>query len=389
MIYNKQVTIIGGGPGGLTLARLLQLKGVNVKVYERDADRFGRQQGTTLDLHEESGLRALEVAGLMDAFKANYRPGADKMLITDKDATVLYNDHDDKPLNDFGGKYFRPEIDRGPLRDMLIDSLQPGTITWDAQFIKMAPQNEGWQLYFGNGTTAYADVVIGVDGANSKMRPYVTDIQPIYSGVTMIEGNIYRAETNAPVLNKLVKGGKIFALGDEKSLILSAKGDGTLSFCTGTKEDEFWVRDCGMDFTDRLQLLDWFKQRYGDWSPIWQELFGSNESYFVPRPMYHFPLNQHWETQANLTIIGDAAHRMPPYAGEGVNMAMQDALELYEALCESNFTDLQTAIHHFETNMLARAAEVTQLTLQQTESMHGKDGLEQLVGMFKEFEEQG
>ncbi|MES1250133.1 MAG: FAD-dependent monooxygenase, partial [Chitinophaga rupis] len=75
-VKDKKIAIVGGGPGGLTLARLLQRKGVEVKVYERDLNKDARMQGATLDLHEESGLAALQEAGLMEAFRANYRPGA-------------------------------------------------------------------------------------------------------------------------------------------------------------------------------------------------------------------------------------------------------------------------------------------------------------------------
>ncbi len=136
VIKDKEVAIIGGGPGGLTLARLLQMNGVDVKVYERDVNKDARMQGATLDLHEESGLYALRQAGLMDAFNANYRPSADKMKIVDKYANILFDD-DTNGDNDRS----RPEIDRGPLQQILLDSLQPGTVVWDSQFVSMSQQN--------------------------------------------------------------------------------------------------------------------------------------------------------------------------------------------------------------------------------------------------------
>lgn len=386
MIYDKTIAIVGGGPGGLTLARLLQQKGITVTVYERDKDPYGRQQGATLDLHQESGLRALEMAGLMDAFKASYRPGADKMRIADSTGSVVYDDHEQKSLSDFGNDTFRPEIDRGPLRNLLINSLLPGSIVWDSQFTAMNPLADGWELHFRNGQMAYADIVIAADGANSKIRSYLTSIQPIYSGITIVEGNIYQASQNAPVLNTLLQGGKVFALGNEKSIILSAKGDGSLSFYTGTKESENWARDSGIDFTNRQQVFNWFKERFNDWALIWDELFSSDDSYLIPRPMYHFPLDQHWETLPNLTMIGDAAHRMPPYAGEGVNMAMQDALELYEHLTNPAFSDVRQAIAQYEKQMLLRASTITELTLQQTEALHAPNGLNYLVGMFRDMD---
>ncbi|WP_228464610.1 FAD-dependent oxidoreductase [Chryseobacterium antibioticum] len=134
---NKSIAIVGGGPGGLTLARLLQLKNANVKVYERDLNKNARVQGSPLDMHEGSGMDALRAADLLDEFKKNYRPGADKALIVNEHAEIVFSDHETKPDEDFGNEHFRPEIDRGPLRNMLLDSLQPETVVWDSHFISM------------------------------------------------------------------------------------------------------------------------------------------------------------------------------------------------------------------------------------------------------------
>lgn len=383
MINKKKIAIVGGGPGGLTLARLLQLKGFNVSVFERDANRYVRQQGATLDLHEDAGLKAMRAAGLMEEFKNAYRPGADKMRVTNELAEIFLDDHEEQSANEFGSIYFRPEIDRGPLRDILIESLLPGTITWNSHFANMEKSGEGWTLFFNNGSNLYADIVIAADGANSKLRPYITDIKPIYSGVTVIEGNIYNAEKKAPRLSALLKGGKVFSLGGDKSIIMSAKGDGSLSFYTGTKEEEFWTTQSAIDFTNKTDIHKWFADRFSDWSPLWNELFEHDDTYFIPRPMYHYPLDQSWKTIPNLTMIGDAAHRMPPYAGEGVNMAMLDALDLAEALGNPEFGSVEKAIHHFEKQMCTRASEITKITLEQTESLHAPDALKNLLKMFK------
>ncbi|RYY56143.1 MAG: hypothetical protein EOO05_18965, partial [Chitinophagaceae bacterium] len=220
LLKDKKVAIIGGGPGGLTLARLLQLQDVQVKVYERDLDKNARVQGSPLDLHDESGLAAITKAGLLEEFKKHFMAGADRTVITNPQAEVLYSDHDHPKEEDFGHQYFRPEIDRGVLRRMLLDSLKPGTVVWDSHFISMEAlqsmdaksrmnpgtipkdiqenpkeanqrDHHGWTMHFKNGNSAYADLVIAADGANSKLRPYVTDIKPFFSGITMLEGNVY------------------------------------------------------------------------------------------------------------------------------------------------------------------------------------------------------
>lgn len=375
-IKNKKIAIVGGGPGGLTLARLLQMKGANIKVYERDLNKDVRVQGATLDLHEESGLKALQEAGLMDAFKANFRPGAEKMRIVDKHGTILHDD--DNQENDFS----RPEIDRGPLRKILLDSLQPGTVVWNSHFTSLTKIGESWLLTFQNGTTAIADIVIAADGSKSKIRPLITPIQAFYAGMTIVEGTVHNSVIATPTMHQLLNGGKIFAMGDEKTIIVSSKGDGSLVFYTGCKTDENWIRNCGVDFTDKAQVLAWFTKEFSGWAPVWLELVENADTNFTPRPQYCMPLDQHWDTASNLTMLGDAAHLMPPYAGEGVNMAMLDALELSVCLTSDEFADTQTALAHFEKEMCARAAEIGKLTLEQTEALHASTALSHMLEMF-------
>jgi len=369
-IKDKEIAIIGGGPGGLTLARLLQMNGADVKVYERDANKDARPKGATLDLHEESGLAALEAAGLMDAFWANYRPGADKMLIMDEKANIMYDEH-----SEVAGDRGRPEIDRGPLQNILLDSLEPGTVVWDSQFLSMSQQNGVWKIDFKNGEVAFADIVIAADGANSKIRPYITPIKPFFAGITAIEGAVYNSATGSPKIHQLLNSGKIFAMSDEKTLIVSSKGDGSLVFYPGFKTGENWIKECGIDFTDKAQVLAWFKKKYAGWDEIWLELFENASSAFVARPQYCMPLDQTWEPLANLTILGDAAHLMPPYAGEGVNMAMLDALELSQCLLNEDFPDTLSAIAVYEKQMRIRASETAAQTLESTDGLHSADGI--------------
>jgi len=382
-IKNKKIAIVGGGPGGLTLARLLQMNGAEVKVYERDEHKDARLKGATLDLHQESGLAALQEAGLMDAFKANYRPGAEKLRIIDKNAIIMFEDH---PTTE--EEISRPEIDRGPLQQILLDSLQPGTVVWDSRFEALSPQNESWKLEFKNGNHALADIVIAADGANSKIRPYITTLKPIYSGNTIVEGTVYHSETASPNIHKLLNGGKIFAFGDSKTVVVSSKGDGSLVFYTGCNTDEAWSWDSGIDFSDKAQVLAWFQKGFAGWDNAWLELFENATSPFVPRPQYCMPLDKEWETQPNLTLIGDAAHVMPPYAGEGVNMAMQDALELSQCLLGNVFENVQDAIAAYEKQMHKRFAEVGKQTMDNTKWMHSPDGLSIILDFFNQTKNQ-
>lgn len=429
----KRIAIIGGGPSGLTLARLLQMKGLDVHVYERDKNRQVRVQGATLDLHQESGLAALAEAGLMDEFKRHYRPGADKTCVTDLKGNIVF----DEPVNTefLDSEHFRPEIDRGPLRDILLDSLQPGTVVWDSRFVSMEPAGPSavvgsasavpavavgsasavsavpaaWVLNFENGLRVEADLIVGADGANSKVRPYLTDIPAFYSGITGVEGSVYNAATVVPAISHLLKGGKIFALGDSKSLIVSTKGDGSLVFYASFAAPENWASSSAIDPNSSAVMKAWFATEFAGWGSIWDTLFDQAKPPYTLRPMYCFPPDQQWASKPNLTLIGDAAHLMPPYAGEGVNMAMLDALELSRHLTGSadpdawsaatadpatssaatvdvaaaiTTIDVAAAIAAYEAQMRARASAMAQETLEQTAIMHSPEGLAHLVKLF-------
>lgn len=387
-IDGKKTAIIGGGPGGLTLARLLQLKGADVTVYERDLDKNARVQGAPLDLHDASGLAAIVKAGLLQAFKDNFLPRADRKKIMDPQAGVLYSDHDTKVVENFGHAHFRPEIDRGALRKILLESLRPDTVVWDSQFISMDKENDGWLLHFKNGNTAYADIVIAADGANSKIRPYITGIKAFYSGITMLEGNIYDAKDVVPEIDALLNGGKIMAFGNAKNILMGQKGNGEIGFYASFKAKENWAADSGLDFTDNTQLLEWFKTAYPGWSNTWYALFEKAVTPFIPRPIYCMPLDQYWQALPNLTMIGDAAHVMPPFAGEGVNMAMLDALELSEYLTEDTYATIEEAIAAYEISMRERASVIAKESLENGERMHSETALTDMVGFFSSHEKQ-
>lgn len=379
LLKNKEIAIIGGGPGGLTLARLLQLRGANVKVYERDVNAASRVQGSPLDMHEGSGMEALRKANLLEAFKKNVLLGADKKIIVNERAAILFSDHEEPLVEDSDHQSARPEIDRGALRTIFLESLQPETVIWDSQFLSMEKEKLGWRLHFKSGLSVYADLVIAADGAHSKIRPYVIAINAFYSGITMVEIKIDHAAVATPQLHALLNGGKVLAFGKEKNILGGQKGNGGLGFYLSFKPGENWAAESGLDFSDQRQLLAWFKNEYSGWGDIWEELFENALMPVIPRPIYCMPLDQTWEALPNLTLLGDAAHVMPPFAGEGANTAMFDALELSECLTSAQFHTLQEAISFYEVSMRKRAAAAAERSLQNGKMMHSKDALAKML----------
>jgi 2-polyprenyl-6-methoxyphenol hydroxylase-like FAD-dependent oxidoreductase len=376
-VQGKKIGIVGGGPGGLTLARLLQLNDAQVTVYERDQSRSARVQGSALDLHEDSGLAALEAAGLLDAFWANHRPDLDRLRLTDSQGTILHDHH-----RRMAGAGKRPEIERGPLRDILLDSLQPGTVEWDCKLESAEMQGEQVLLRFASGKTAAADIVIGSDGANSRFRELVTSIRPEYVGVSLVEGLVPAAEQTIPELWDLLGGSACIALGGERTIGMGTKPDGSVLIYAGLKTQDNSARQELEQATSADQRVAWFRAHFEGWSKLWEPLFRQAVS-TVWRPLLVCPTDQHWEPKPNITLIGDAAHVMPPYAGEGVNMAMLDALVLSKLLGSEKSS--QGAIAAYESEMFARMRHMTADTLANTEMFYAPDAAERVVALFRSF----
>jgi 2-polyprenyl-6-methoxyphenol hydroxylase-like FAD-dependent oxidoreductase len=373
----KTIAIIGGGPGGLTLARLLQQAGVKVTVYERDQSRRARVQGSALDLHDNTGLAALEAAGLMDAFWANHRSDLNRLRLADASGTILY-EHSRR----MSGVGQRPEIERGPLRDILLDSLEAGTVQWDCKLEGAETQGEQVLLRFAGGKSAVADIAIGSDGANSRLREMVTPIRPQYVGVSLVEALVPAARQRVPELWELLGGAALTALGGERTIGMSTKPDGSVLLYAGLKTDGDDARQSLEAASGPEQRVAWFHANFKGWSELWEPLFREAES-MVWRPLLVCPTDQHWGPKPNVTLIGDAAHVMPPYAGEGVNMAMLDALVLSKLLLSEEMPS--AAIAAYEAEMFARMREMTADTMGNTEMFYAPDAADRVVAMFRHF----
>ena len=181
-------------------------------------------------------------------------------------------------------------------------------------------------------------------------------------------------------IHKLLKDGKIMAFSGGRFFCVASKGDGSLAFYLSYKTDESHFKN--LDLADKTQMLSWFKNDFAEWGNVWKELFENAETPFMPIPIYCMPLNQTWYALPNLTMLGDAAHLMPPFAGEGVNMAMLDALELSECLCNEKFRDIQTAIAFYEKQMRQRAAVAAAESLENGDKMHSTDALKIMLSFF-------
>ncbi|EGC36823.1 hypothetical protein DICPUDRAFT_150613 [Dictyostelium purpureum] len=380
-VKDLNIVIIGGGPAGLSMARLLQLNDFkNVMVVERDINRTIRVGGSSLDLHSDSGLIFIEKAKLMNEFLRVSRPEGESITIADKNANIVLK----KPHLKIASK--KPEIDRGVLRDLLVDSLVEGTIKWDHQFVSLNQLDNGkTEIVFKDGKTIVADLVIGADGANSKIRPYVTDMKLKYSGITLVEFEVENPKQLCPQVYEWVDAGLFYVLDDEKGFIVQLKGDGNLIIYLSCKREENWIKNSGLDFKNDLESVKTFikKEVLSDWNPIFHNVV-DNATFFIPRPLFSIPLDPmiDWKSNKNITLIGDAAHTIVPYAGKGINSGMMDAVELTECLIEPSDMQLSERLNRYEEKMHTRMLEVATDSMDAQEIVHNKDANTLLVDRF-------
>ncbi|WP_033819950.1 NAD(P)/FAD-dependent oxidoreductase [Kitasatospora sp. MBT63] len=324
MTVHHPIAVIGAGLGGLTLARVLHVHGIEAAVFDLDASPGARTQGGMLDIHEESGQAALRAAGLYEEFRALIHPGGQAMRILDRHAVVRMEESDD-------GSGGRPEVDRGRLRDLLLGALPAGTVRWGAKVTGARPLGGGrHEVTLADGGVFTTGLLVGADGAWSRIRPLLSDAVPQYSGVSFVESDLLDADLRHPAGAAVVGGGMLFALGAGRGFLAHREPDRSLHVYTALRIAESWAG--GTDFTDPVAAKAAVLEHFTGWHPSLRALVADADGPLVPRPIHALPVGHRWERVPGVTLLGDAAHLMSPFAGEGANLAMLDGAELGRAL---------------------------------------------------------
>jgi len=339
------VTIVGAGLGGLTLARVLHVYGIPTTIYEAEPSAETRTQGGQLDIHEHNGQLALEAAGLTDAFRAIIHEGAEATRMLDPHGTVLLEEPDD-------GTGRRPEVLRGDLRRILIESLPAETIQWGRKLAGVSALGDGrYGLTFADGSIATTSLLVGADGAWSRVRPLLSDVKPEYVGTTFVETYLQDADERYPATAEAVGDGAMYALTPGQGIVAHREAGNILHTYVELNRPAEWI--AGIDFTDAVAATARVAAEFDGWAPELTALITDGETAPVPRIIYALPDGHRWDRVPGVTLLGDAAHLMPP-AGEGANLAMLDGAELGKAIA-AHPGDIEAALSAYEEALFPRS----------------------------------
>ena len=338
------VTIIGAGLGGLTLARVLHVHGIAATIYEADPSPEARTQGGQLDIHDNNGQLALEAAGLTNEFHSIIHRGGAATRMLAPDGTLLFEEPDD-------GTSGRPEVLRGDLRRILLESLPADRIQWGHKLTSVAALGDGkHQLTFADGSTVTTELLVGADGAWSKVRPLLSDATPQYTGTTFIETYLYDADERHSATAEAVGDGAMYALTPGKGIVAHREAGAVLHTYVELNRPLEWVHN--IDFTDATATARVAAQ-FDGWATVLTALITDGETTPIARPIYTLPDAHRWERTPGVTLLGDAAHLMAP-SGEGANLAMFDGSELAQAIA-AHPDDIEAALTAYEQSMFTRS----------------------------------
>lgn len=379
MSEQHSIIVVGAGLGGLVLASVLHARGLQPLVLEGEASPSARRQGGMLDIHDDGGQLALAAAGLLEQFQDLVLDGGDAYRLMDQSGHVLHEEGASRASARGGAGTSRPEVERGRLRELLLASLPEGVVRWGARVRSCALlEGGGAEVLLRDGTRLAADLLVGADGAWSKVRPLLTDVQPTYAGSMWVQLDLHEADRRNPAAAQVVGAGSLFAMGEGRCLLGHREPGGNLQVYAALPAPEDWASS--VDFDDAGAAKEVLLEQYAGWSQELRALIADADAPLIPRPIHTLPQGHRWDHVRGVTLLGDAAHLMPP-VGTGANLALMDGGQLAEAIADDP-GDVDAAVTRYEEAMSSRAQALAAVSAQRYDTLFVEDAASRLLSVF-------
>ncbi|KAK6436405.1 hypothetical protein LTR95_007402 [Oleoguttula sp. CCFEE 5521] len=378
---SPRIAILGAGPSGLLLSRLLSLSSIPHTLYDclPSPATASKTTSGTLDLHENSGLLALERAGLLEAFRAKARYDVPQRFVNSEGEVKLVIGE--------GEVSQRPEVDRVDLQGLLLGDDREGRVEWGRKVRDVRREDGkgevegGVVLEFEDGTEEGPfELVVGADGAWSKARSFVsfllaldliiselltaasqlTSVKPSYTGRYALTSTLSPSSPYFATATHLIGPGNSIAMGHGRIISGMKLGSGAYYVWAGVPcPSEADLPDFATLVKDPVKLKkQLIEQHHQGWSEDLVGLLKEADGEWYAWPFYAMgEEGVKWEGRRGVTLVGDAAHLIPPN-GEGVNSALYDSMLLAEQIAKHGIDHLDEAVVAYEAVLEPRAKEL-------------------------------
>jgi salicylate hydroxylase len=352
--------VIGAGIGGLTLALLLQRRGIDLDVLEQ-SDELA-EVGAAIALYA-NGTRVLQHLGLGESLaevsaeptRLTYRDGRDGRLIAATQDIRWYHDMFGAPL--FG-------LHRRALQRMLVDALRPEQLHLGCHVEALEERDARMRVSCSSGEVFEADVVVGADGVHSLVRDWVTGgDEPMYSRTSGFRGLV-----PVELLPSLPEPGALqFWIGPGAHLLHYPISGGTMiNFLAVIDGPEVWPGPAWMEAAEPGAHL----QPFAGWHPAVTEMIGAvpqspRWGLFARRPLGRW-------SRGPVVLLGDAAHAMLPHYGQGANQTIEDAAILAAELDSAG--EISAILRRYEVRRRVRTRQIQFLSWAASPALHLPDG---------------
>jgi salicylate hydroxylase len=354
MARATRIAVIGGGIGGLTAAQALLKRGFDVSVYEAAPELKEIGAGVSLSPNAMKALRSLDLEQPVRSVAFESENG---LLRNWRTGRII-----SKTPRDMSNRYGATgcTVHRADLLDALSVNLPAKIVHLGARCIHVEADDKSASARFNDGTEIEADIIVGADGIHSAVRTSLFGRDaPRFTGkicwrclvpVDAVPGGLPTTDSTT-------------WLGPHGAVVVYLVRRGELVNVVAHYDNENWTEESWIRECDRSEVIE----NYKGWHESLTRLFSASERHYKWALYDREPLPQ-W-TKGRATILGDAAHAMLPYLGQGACQAMEDGCVLASALA-SMPDDVSGALKLYERVRLPRANKVVISARERGEDNH-------------------